>query len=196
LDFTTPFRVTIRNTPRATMNANWHHGAINDQVQIANRLTVNLGIRWDYYNSFFPDQEIPGSRFRDFFYAGVPVQTSTGPFSLQRTPYADNDFKAPGRSGIERYPALFAPRFGVSWDVAGNGKTLLKANWGRYYQNTGNARVPSTRWRRPRPPSTGSIGTAISCSPWMSSARIALSPAWAALPRGSHLTSRTRTPTA
>jgi len=27
----------------------------------------------------------------------------------------------------------------VSWDVAGNGKTLLKANWGGFHHNTGNA---------------------------------------------------------
>jgi hypothetical protein len=138
-NFTTPYRVTLRNTPRQTTNANWHHGAyINDSIQV-DRVTMSLGLRWDYYNSFFPEQEIPESRFREFFYAGVPVQTSVGPYSLTRTAFADNNFIAPGQTGIRRYPALFAPRFGVSWDVQGNGRTLLKANWGRFYHNTGNA---------------------------------------------------------
>jgi hypothetical protein len=137
--FTTPFRVVIRNTPRGTTNANWHHGAyLNDSVQVR-RVTLSLGLRWDYYNSFYPDQEIPDSRFRNFFYAGVPVQTSAGPYSLPRTAFADNGFKVPARSGIRRYPALLAPRFGVSWDVRGNGKTLVKANWGRFHHNPGNA---------------------------------------------------------
>jgi hypothetical protein len=139
-NFTTPYRVQIRNTPRVQYNANWHHGAyINDSIQLAQRFTVSLGVRWDYYSSFFPDQLIPETRWRDFFYAGVPVQTSVGAYSLPRTAFADNNFTAPGQSGIREYPALIAPRFGLSWDVQGNGKTLVKANWGRFHHNTGNA---------------------------------------------------------
>jgi hypothetical protein len=138
-NFTTPYRVTVRNTPRQTTNANWHHGAyINDSIQV-NRFTLSMGVRWDYYNSFFPDQEIPNSRFRDFFYAGVPLQTSAGAYTLPRTPYADQNFTVDGVSGIRRYPALIAPRFGMSWDIGGNGKNVVKANWGRFHHNTGNA---------------------------------------------------------
>jgi hypothetical protein len=56
--FTQPYRVTIRNTPRAATNANWHHGAyINDSIQIK-RVTASFGVRWDYYNSFLSYQEI------------------------------------------------------------------------------------------------------------------------------------------
>ena len=91
------------------------------------------------YYVFFPDQEILESPWRGFFYARVPIQTSVGAFSLPRTAYADSNFIAPGQSGIREYPALFAPRFGFSWDVAGNGKTVVKANWGRFHFNTGNA---------------------------------------------------------
>jgi hypothetical protein len=142
-DFTTPYRVILRNTPRAQTNANWHHAAyLNDAWQIANRLTLSMGIRWDYYNSFYPDQEIIGSRFRDFFYAGapLPITLATGPstYSFARTPFADTNFVAQGQTGIKRYPALLAPRFGMSWDMRGNGKTLVKANWGRFHHNTGN----------------------------------------------------------
>jgi len=138
--FTTPYRVTIRNTPRETYNANWHHGAyVHDNWQARKGLTVSAGVRWDYYESFFPDQPIPGSRFRDFFYAGVPVQTSVGPFSLPRTPYADTNFVATGRNGIRKHPDLLVARLGFSWDVRGNGKTVVKGNWGRFYQNPGNA---------------------------------------------------------
>jgi hypothetical protein len=104
--FATPYRVQIDNTPRVQINANWHHGAyINDSIQVAQRLTVSLGLRWDYYSSLFPDQAILESPWRSFFYAGAPI----------------------------------APRFGLSWDIAGNGKTVVKANWGRFHFNTGNA---------------------------------------------------------
>ena len=34
-NFTTPYRVTLRNTPRETTNSNWHHGAyLNDSIQV------------------------------------------------------------------------------------------------------------------------------------------------------------------
>ncbi len=138
--FATPYRVQIQNTPRIQTNANWHHGAyINDSIQIAQRFTLSLGLRWDYYSSFFPDQAILDSPWRSFFYAGTPIATSVGAFSLPRTPYADSNFTAPGQSGIREYPSLIAPRIGFSWDLAGNGKTVVKANWGRFHFNTGNA---------------------------------------------------------
>lgn len=138
--FTTPYRVTLRNTPRDTYNANWHHGAyVHDNWQVNKRLTLSMGTRWDYYESFFPDQRIRDNRFRDFFYAGVPVQTSAGPYSLPRTPYADSNFTTKGVSGIRRHPDLFVARLGFSWDIGGDGRTVVKGNWGRFYQNTGNA---------------------------------------------------------
>lgn len=138
--FTTPYRVTIRNTPRDTYNANWHHGAyINDNWQLRKRLTLSLGVRWDFYESFFPDQPIRASRFREFFYGGAPVPTSVGPYSLPRTMFADNNYTAPGVDGIRRHPDLFVARLGASYDLRGNGKTVIKANWGRFYHNTGNA---------------------------------------------------------
>jgi hypothetical protein len=136
--FTTPYRVELYNTPYASTDANWHHGAyVNDSIQVK-RLTLSLGVRWDSYESFYPDQEILPGRFRDFFYAGVPLQTSVGPFAMDRTPYAET-FTAPAQGGIRSYPALIAPRFGVSWDIRGDGKTVVKANWGRFHHNTGNA---------------------------------------------------------
>lgn len=138
--FSTPYRVVLRNTPRDTYNANWHHGAyLNDNWQFRKRLTVSLGARWDFYESFFPDQSIRENRFRDFFYGGVPVQTSVGPYSLPRTAFADNNFTAPGQGGIRRHPDLFVARLGASYDLGGDGRTVVKANWGRFYHNTGNA---------------------------------------------------------
>lgn len=139
-NFTTPYRVTLRNTPRETYNANWHHGAyLNDNWQLRKRLTLSMGVRWDFYESFFPDQSIRPSRFREFFYAGAPVQTSVGPYSLPRTAFADSNYTAPGLGGIRRHPALFVARLGASYDLRGDGKNVLKANWGRFYHNTGNA---------------------------------------------------------
>lgn len=72
-DFSTPLRVTIYNVPRLSVNSTWHHGAyLTDQLSMG-RVTLNLGLRWDYYSSHYPDQDILPGRYRDFFYAGAPA---------------------------------------------------------------------------------------------------------------------------
>jgi hypothetical protein len=131
-DFTVPYRVEIRNTPRANENWSLHHGAfLNDQLQ-RGRVSLNVGVRWDYYTSSYPDQTIVPHPYRDFFYAGAALPNG---YSIPASPYA-RDFKVPAVSGIDQQ-ASFAPRVGVSWDVFGNGKTTIKGNYGRFYNNLG-----------------------------------------------------------
>jgi hypothetical protein len=134
-DFTTPFRVTLNNTDQREQNSTWHHGAfITDQWELTSRLTANIGVRWDYYNAYYPDQEILPGPFRDYFYAGAPLPNG---HTRPRTPYADT-FVIPARHDI-RVHSSYAPRVGLSWDLLGTGKTVAKFNWGRFYQNIGLA---------------------------------------------------------
>jgi hypothetical protein len=134
-DFTTPFRVTLRNTDRNSINSSWHHGAfLTDQWQVVKRVTANVGLRWDYYSSYFPDQQILESPFRDFFYAGAPLSNGV---SLPKTPYGDT-MTIPAVHGIRQHSSV-APRVGVAWDLFGAGRTIVKFNWGRFYFNTGTA---------------------------------------------------------
>ena len=104
---------------------------IQDQIVVSPKLTLNAGFRWDYYHVYYPDQAIRESRFRDFFYAGAPLPNG---YSI---PASFPDFNVPGRDVVLKFPAGFAPRFGVAYDLAGDGKTVLKANWGRYKSNPG-----------------------------------------------------------
>src|SRR6187402_82080 len=52
------------------------------------------------------------------------------------SPYAGMT-SVPGRSDIRTHSSV-APRLGVAWNVDGR-RTVVKANWGRYYFNTGLA---------------------------------------------------------
>jgi hypothetical protein len=131
-DFSRPWRVVLENSPRQATNNLTHMGAyIQDQIVVSPKVTLNAGFRWDYYHVFYPDLELMPSRFRDFFYAGAELPNG------YRVAASYPDSKIPGRKEIIKFPAGFAPRFGVAYDVMGDGKTVLKANWGRYQSNPG-----------------------------------------------------------
>lgn len=137
IDFTTPYRVQLRNTPTRLVDALWHHGGfVQDQFTLGKRVTVNAGVRVDFYNAFEPEQRVREARYRDFFYGGVPLPTSAGPFALPRASFADT-WVVPKRDGIIKYTGLVAPRFGLAWDLRGDGKTVVKVNAGRFYDNPG-----------------------------------------------------------
>jgi hypothetical protein len=71
-----------------------------------NRMTVNLGIRYDYLNAYVPAQHLAAGRFvpaRDF--AEVP--------------------------NVPNYNDI-SPRLGVSYNLFGSGRTAIKATLGRY----------------------------------------------------------------
>ena len=108
-----------------------------------------------------PDQDILESRFRDFFYAGVPVQTSVGPYSLPRTPYRRQQVHrrraCRASSAIRR---SIAPRFGVSWDIDGDGKTRGQGQLGPF---------PPQHRQRLRPTSTRSA-SATATFDWLDAA--------------------------
>jgi hypothetical protein len=90
----------------------------NDRYQ-RGRVTVNVGLRFDRYRVFLPEQERPASRF-----------------SAEARTFAAVD-------NVKTFNHV-APRVGVVFDLDGSGKTLLKANFGRYYFNPGVTLADST----------------------------------------------------
>ena len=80
-----------------------------DQWRLS-RFTLNLGVRFDYLNSYVPEQHV-----------------GPGPLAPNRS----IDF-----AKVEDVPNWknVSPRIGVSWDLFGNGRTALKANVGRYLE--------------------------------------------------------------
>ncbi len=130
-DFSTPYRVQVTNSPRVAYNYLMHHGAyLQDQLKIHQRLTLNIGVRWDYYKSYYGDEKLrPDCIFCDYFYRGIPLPNGA---KLAPTPYANGDI--PGAT-VNTFPHDIAPRIGIAYDLTGKGRTILNLNWGQFYAN-------------------------------------------------------------
>jgi carboxypeptidase family protein len=79
------------------------------------RATFNLGARYDRYSGWTPDQQ----QLAHTFPSGVAIDAATIP---KQTYFTWNKV---------------VPRLGLSYDLTGNGKTVVKVNYGRYAFNPG-----------------------------------------------------------
>jgi hypothetical protein len=77
------------------------------------RLTLNYGVRFDYFNGYVPEQHAPA-----------------GPFVPERSFAAVHD--VPNWTDLN-------PRLGAAYNLFGDGKTALKASVGRYVNKTATA---------------------------------------------------------
>src|SRR5262249_9031604 len=78
------------------------------------RLTLNLGTRWDRYRGWMPEQR--------------QIAFTNGPVSVPDQTFAEQTFYTWNS---------MAPRVGVIYDIAGNGKTVMKASYGLFWHNPG-----------------------------------------------------------
>ena len=103
-----PFSLTQYATPIQYHETLRYNAGLfaQDQWRLSNRFTFNYGVRLDMLNARVDEQDIATGRF------------------------------TPARSfgAVENVPNWkdIDPRFGVSWDVFGNGKTAVKGSIGRY----------------------------------------------------------------
>ncbi|MGE3520073.1 MAG: carboxypeptidase regulatory-like domain-containing protein [Vicinamibacterales bacterium] len=108
-----PIEVLLFQTPTKSENGLYTMGLyLTDTWRMSNRLTANLGLRFDHYRNFLPAQELPLGQF-------TPVGIS---------------FDAVNNLNTWNLPA---PRVGISYALTEDNRTILKANAGRYWWNPG-----------------------------------------------------------
>lgn len=104
-----PAEVAIYNTPVYPLDSNRNIGIYaQDEWSVTQRVTLNVGVRYDNYTLGWPAL------------SAVPNQSAY--FAPVDTP----------ATTVAKWNSLGA-RFGLAWDVRGNGRTSLRAFAGRFY---------------------------------------------------------------
>jgi hypothetical protein len=124
-----------------------------DNWRVTNRLTLNLGMRWEgmpaveeinnRMSSFYPSLYNPANAPRWIGAAnqmdetGPGFQTVSG-VPLSSTPFYMNGIGIAGgavpRGLVENTWNNFSPRVGFAFDMTGRGKTVIRAGFGRMYE--------------------------------------------------------------
>jgi outer membrane receptor protein involved in Fe transport len=93
---------------------------VQDDIYWNDRLTFNVGLRYDYWEGFDLDQR------SNPIWQHLSTQTRFNEYYLR-------DFQG-GRGGVlENDDNNWGPRLGFSYDVKGDGRQLLRGGWGIYY---------------------------------------------------------------
>ncbi|MHB8094567.1 MAG: TonB-dependent receptor [Candidatus Aminicenantales bacterium] len=96
---------------------------LQDSWTIKNRLTINLGARFDYYNGWGGVAQTTGI-------TGLPLEIGQTLVSeIGFNPFAA--FKMDPIKDVMKFTVL-SPRVGLTYDLFGDGKTALKASFSRY----------------------------------------------------------------
>ena len=111
---TVPFQVTLFNTPTEEFDRlNADMGVYIQDTWTHKRLTLTPGLRWEYFNASYPDEGVSVQQQQLMLLEGYQQRPL---FPGQTMPTFSN----------------WAPRFGASYDLFGNGKTALKASVSKY----------------------------------------------------------------
>lgn len=126
-----------QDTPYTSLLSTWYYGFfIQDAYRVSQRLTFNLGLRYDI--------QTPFTESRNQEQSFVPGVQSTV------VPAAPLGLLYPGDKGITRGIVdlrlhHISPRIGLAWDPFGDGKTAIRAAAGVFYGSpTGNEWNQST----------------------------------------------------
>ena len=92
---------------------------LQDTYRATSRLTLNYGLRWDYFGVVSENNNLFSNATTAIPVTNTFVLTQVGQAGLSRLYEPDHK--------------NFSPRVSVAWDATGRGKTVLRAGWGLFY---------------------------------------------------------------
>jgi hypothetical protein len=156
---------------------NWEVGAyFQDDWKTTKRLTLNLGMRWDFYKRHTEEDGLvttfklgPGASLPDqVASANSPVGSpncfpgggTASNESILAGVCGPGGFATANSLGPNQYKD-FGPRVGFAYDVFGDGKTSVRGGFGISYEGTLYNPLSNSRWNPPY----YSFNLAFSCTP-------------------------------
>ena len=124
---------------------------IQDDWKIRKNLTLNLGLRWDYFSPH-TEKYNKATQFSNYSnLASVNCETFVGSTCLGPT----GDTNSPN-GGFTSAPSLFpsiytnfGPRIGFAWDPTGSGKTSIRGGFAIQYEESFYNALSNSRWNLP-----------------------------------------------
>lgn len=122
-ELTTPYEANFEiGDPRLQTNNRQIGLYIQDDWSVSPRLTLNIGVRWDYETDWLNNDFVTPSRYVD----------SLALF-LADHPYFDIGDYTTGGDDRPNFLGAFQPRLGFSFDARGDGRTVVFGGGGLYY---------------------------------------------------------------
>src|SRR5208282_1746653 len=122
-----------------------------DNWRILPRLTLNLGLRWEYFGPRHDSKKktISNSNFG----SPIPYPASGNPFEPLNNPVYQEEagavFQTRNTSIWNKHLTNFGPRAGFAWDILGNQKLVLRSGFGMYYDRIYNNVFENIRFNPP-----------------------------------------------
>ncbi len=109
---------------------NTYEGFVQDDWKVNKRLTLNFGIRLTHFQ---PWEDRTGNGFSIFNYADYSA--SCTPLQVCGFEWHKKDASVP-LGGFPTRALFYQPRIGGAYDLLGDGKTVVRGGWGRYYYHS------------------------------------------------------------
>ena len=114
----------LYNSPNTSINSVVYNAVhLSDTWKVADRVTLNLGARYERYVDGFPDQEFtPEGHSMLAGWTDARYQGFIGPVTVSAREVSSSQ--------------TLSPHLGVAYDLTGANRTVLKAYVGRFYFNS------------------------------------------------------------
>ena len=109
---------------------------VQDDWKATRRLTINLGLRFSHSQPWYDRLGDGFAIFNINAYTAGGGAACTGAPTFCGFEWHAKDSSVP-LGGFPTRSLFYQPRLGAAYDLLGNGKTVLRGGWGRYYFHTG-----------------------------------------------------------